>query len=432
MRLILENVGKVQTADIELNGITVIAGENNTGKSTIGKMLFCIFSSFYRIENQIDEERINTIGRHITNFYHETFAFEHPARRYSIRKLAEKFVYRKDEYLGDSRIIRKTIEEFFKSCEPNFDGVVHQDILEQLAERIYSVLDIDDIEIRKAILKKRLNSEFGMKVGFLNGEDTGSKICLKIRDKQIGVEVLDNEKINILESMSLNKEIIYIDDPFVLDDLGSMVPYSFFFGQGHRGNLLEKLKRVKDTEDFGTLDELLVNKKLERILETMNGICDGDLLASEEGSNYSYKTSELNGTLEMANLSTGIKSFVILKTLLKNGSIEENGVVILDEPEIHLHPEWQLRFAEVIVLIQKEFSVNILLNTHSPYFLNAIEVYSKKYGIEEKCKFYLTDEVAGRTSIKDVTKKTELIYEKLARPLQDLENLEYSDGNTIR
>ena len=31
MRLILENVGKVQEADIKLDGITLIAGENNTG-----------------------------------------------------------------------------------------------------------------------------------------------------------------------------------------------------------------------------------------------------------------------------------------------------------------------------------------------------------------------------------------------------------------
>lgn len=72
-----------------------------------------------------------------------------------------------------------------------------------------------------------------------------------------------------------------------------------------------------------------------------------------------------------------MKSFIIIKTLLQNGSIDENGIIILDEPEIHLHPEWQLKFAEIIVLLQKEFGLNILLNTHSPYFLNAIEVYSK-------------------------------------------------------
>ena len=429
MRLILENVGKVQEADIKLDGITLIAGENNTGKSTVGKMLFCIFESFYKIERQISQERINTIGRHIANFYHETF--NRAGRKYSVHDLAAEFVHNKEQYVGDSRIIRKAIENFFENREINFDAIAYQDTLEQLADKIYSVLFIEDTEIRRAILQRTLDSEFGMKIGFLNNESNYSKIQLEIRNSKIEFEVINNENINIIQDMSLNKEIIYIDDPFVLDDLQDLLPYRSVYGLNHRDSLLDKIVRVKDTRDFGALDEILVNKKLERIFETMNGICDGDLTVSEDGGNYSYRTSELNGTLEMSNLSTGIKSFIILKTLLRNGSIIDNGIVILDEPEIHLHPEWQLKFAEVIVLIQKEFGVNILLNTHSPYFLNAIEVYVKKYGIEKKCKFYLTDDNEGRTNIKDVTDQTELIYEKLARPLQDLENLEYSDGNTI-
>ena len=429
MRLILENVGKVQEADIKLDGITLIAGENNTGKSTVGKMLFCIFESFYKIERQISQEPRNTIARHIANFYHETF--NRAGRKYSVHDLAAEFVHNKEQYVGDSRIIRKAIENFFENREINFDAIAYQDTLEQLADKIYSVLFIEDTEIRKAILQRTLDSEFGMKIGFLNNESNYSKIQLEIRNSKIEFEVINNENINIIQDMSLNKEIIYIDDPFVLDDLQDLLPYRSVYGLNHRDSLLDKIVRVKDTRDFGALDEILVNKKLERIFETMNGICDGDLTVSEDGGNYSYRTSELNGTLEMSNLSTGIKSFIILKTLLRNGSINDNGVVILDEPEIHLHPEWQLKFAEVIVLIQKEFGVNILLNTHSPYFLNAIEVYVKKYGIEKKCKFYLTDDNEGRTNIKDVTDQTELIYEKLARPLQDLENLEYSDGNTI-
>ncbi len=68
MKLELKNVGKIKYADVELNGITVIAGENNTGKSTIGKMLFCIFHSFYKIEDQIREERIKSMKRDMTVF----------------------------------------------------------------------------------------------------------------------------------------------------------------------------------------------------------------------------------------------------------------------------------------------------------------------------------------------------------------------------
>lgn len=128
--------------------------------------------------------------------------------------------------------------------------------------------------------------------------------------------------------------------------------------------------------------------------------------------------------MNVRNLSTGLKTFAILKILLQNGVIEYNGTIILDEPEIHLHPEWQLLFAELIVLMQKEFSMHILLNTHSPYFLRAIQVYSARYEIADRCNYYLSEatETGEYAYITDVTDDIERIYRKLSRPLQQLED----------
>lgn len=53
MELSIKNIGKIANADIKLNGITVVAGENNTGKSTIGKVLYSYFSSCYNLDSQI-------------------------------------------------------------------------------------------------------------------------------------------------------------------------------------------------------------------------------------------------------------------------------------------------------------------------------------------------------------------------------------------
>ena len=44
MRIKISNIGKIKEADVTINGITVIAGENNTGKSTVGKALYAIFN----------------------------------------------------------------------------------------------------------------------------------------------------------------------------------------------------------------------------------------------------------------------------------------------------------------------------------------------------------------------------------------------------
>ena len=45
MEIKLENFGKIKSAEVKLDGLTLIAGKNDTGKSTIGKSLFAIISS---------------------------------------------------------------------------------------------------------------------------------------------------------------------------------------------------------------------------------------------------------------------------------------------------------------------------------------------------------------------------------------------------
>ena len=63
MQLKIKNVAKIKEATINFNGITVIAGENNTGKSTIGKLLFTIFNSMNNADEKIDRERRNKLFR---------------------------------------------------------------------------------------------------------------------------------------------------------------------------------------------------------------------------------------------------------------------------------------------------------------------------------------------------------------------------------
>ena len=52
MRLEIQHFSKIKQASIKLDGITVIAGENNTGKSTIGKILSCMFNSMYKVDEK--------------------------------------------------------------------------------------------------------------------------------------------------------------------------------------------------------------------------------------------------------------------------------------------------------------------------------------------------------------------------------------------
>ncbi len=42
MNISISNIGIINTAELQLKGLTVVAGENNSGKTTIGKIIFSI------------------------------------------------------------------------------------------------------------------------------------------------------------------------------------------------------------------------------------------------------------------------------------------------------------------------------------------------------------------------------------------------------
>ena len=88
---------------------------------------------------------------------------------------------------------------------------------------------------------------------------------------------------------------------------------------------------------------------------------------------------------EILNTAYGIKSFGLLQLLNNNGYLNKKYLLILDEPEVHLHPEWQIKYADLIVNLVKN-GIYVLVNSHSPYMIQAIKHYSKEYGLENKTK----------------------------------------------
>ena len=83
MRLKIHDFAKVKDADIIINGITVIAGENNTGKSTIGKVLYAVFNSLYNIDSKIEEQREKEIRDIINRNTRELYASMYSENRIS-------------------------------------------------------------------------------------------------------------------------------------------------------------------------------------------------------------------------------------------------------------------------------------------------------------------------------------------------------------
>ena len=421
MLLRVKNVGMIESASIELNGITVIAGLNNTGKSTVGKMLFCIFNSFFRINEQIETERRSLVNRVLTRALYEDS--DHEYREFDIDGVARTIIKGENEAMGDSISFQNYITGLLTRNDAELEKYVSQIKMDELAEITMNILNVSDEEILANILHKKLIAEFNMQINSIHFPRKMSEITLTIKNVEMMIKIKNNKDLSISNSMSLNTEAIYFDDPYALDDLRNIQPRS---NQTHRAQLRRCLLRESTTSVKDTLIEIITSKKLERVFEKLDSVCPGELVRKPNRT-FAYGEGKAKTMIDIVNVSAGLKTFAIIKTLLLNGSLEENGTIILDEPEIHLHPEWQLVFAELIVLIQKEFKMHILINTHSPYFLYALEVYSYRHGITDKCKYYLTEVNGSTSAILDVSANIESIYKILGRPFQDLENERFSD-----
>lgn len=136
------------------------------------------------------------------------------------------------------------------------------------------------------------------------------------------------------------------------------------------------------------------------------------------------KIDEIIGQ-ECADISSaGIKQFGIIRALLLNGSLKKNSFLIMDEPESSLHPDWQVKFAQILVLLSKELDIGIYLNSHSPMFIEAVSLYSEYYGMLDETSFYLTTKsdnhyVFKRISPRDMAE----VYENLTAPYDVLDSL---------
>ena len=420
MKLTINNIGKLKNAEVVIDGITVITGENDTGKSTVGKVLWSVFNSFYKVYEQIEKERIDFVNEQIYSYVKNLDKSDNVKKK--TLDMAIDIIQNYSIYYRNEENIKNYITEKFK--ENNY--FVDAKVIEELTGDLYVVLGIKSIEIISSIIEQKLSTEFHDEIKNKNTEsqeETSVELCIRNKILNFNIE----EGINVagefvenlkgdIDDFDLATEAVFIDNPFIIDDIENIFEQK---KKNYRQHLVSKLYYNRNEN---TVKKMYVNEKLEKIYKKLNSIASGKITIKNLDVYYKDSKMEINAK----NLSTGLKTFAIIKMLLQNGTLEENGTIILDEPEIHLQPEWQLKFAELIVLLQKEFGMHILLTTHSPYFLNAIEVFSERHKIDDKCKYYVAENEGNSSIIKDVTGNTREIYRKLARPIQDLENIRYS------
>lgn len=461
MKFTLKNIGLIKNSEIKLDGLTVITGHNNSGKTTVGKALYACIEGASDVDNRFEKYKVDFLKQLVAKFsrihkeiYKEVdklISFQQQSKKseeimkfihnffslFTLDSSFEEDCYALNDFLKTAKLsnnINNSLSSFIFNIN-HYQQQLEKDVIFYLSK-------LDNVKHSDFIIKNieaSLQKEFANQIQPVKNksDDLISEINI-IDDIEICKLVISNNKLIDEQStyriFNYNK-VFLIDNPFILDELRNFsynkkdydykinlayknlhkisfintVKYMFtndiinynidllsdlYTDPIHNKNYTHnhKLKIALSSDEFSknVIKKIIDNysDSIKKITKLLNSTIPGEVIAKQQepGFEYIHKDYRLN----LSNLATGTKLFAIMKMLISKEILDNETMLILDEPESHLHPEWQNIFAELLVLLVKDVDCRILLTTHSPNFLLAIEAFMYKHNIIEKCNFYKT------------------------------------------
>lgn len=483
LNLDIEEFGLINNAHIEIGKINVVGGTNASGKSTASKLLYCFLKA---MSINRKEYALNTILPTINRFINLT---KYPRPYGPEGELPDIFNMESeltDIILGydESKKIYKNLGDYYKLREIFDDWKFEIDkfipIFLEKNEKAYSsinkyLLDTNRIGLDKYTHKNSFyRSSYSTLVKYLFSDES----LLKFKGKSIFscdsfksfVSYKPTEDyfgmferwLTLINEYNLSKhdfddfddnfiyhtegDFKYINEVFYIDSISIFdLDYYIFTDDkimkqyGYKEHIEYLLKQLKENDNKPELSDEVI-KKIKNVNGRITDIIKGEVYRTFEDIDFLeldyYYVPENSEKIYNTHISSGIQQISIIQILLSNHKIYPGCFLILDEPEVNLHPEWQFRFAEILVLLAKELDITIYLNSHSPMFIEAMEVLTQYYDMENDTNFYLTEKSENNDSynfVKIEYDELYRIYDNLAKPFDIIEvyrlKNEYKKGN---
>lgn len=405
----VRNCRAVDYANIRLDEVTVLAGVNASGKSTLAHILHAIINLnaiyptlarrqvwneiakivqvVYDLWGRVSENSSPTSDEMFPDFATcEREALERVSdfnalilKISAFAALAIAICADKIEGGGDADASR-AYDAFLRSLNglvadaENTDEVqkrilnrlnaARDDYAKYLKKRDYRVLSHSDEEISKWL------RYFGS-ITLIEGDAPVYSTKAEAGDAAISLMAPLKEIYGI-------KQAFYIESPWVslpqIDEHNRVTLESDRFRHPQKPNaqVLE-----------GNLFEFLCGEF--ELQDTINGI-------QVKGLQRMWEFKRKDGlSFALNDCATGVKAMAILNVLYTRGYLNEETLLIIDEPEAHLHPQWVFEYARVLMLIAKKLKVRMLLTSHSPDMISAIQKVAKVEKLEG-VNFYVAEE----------------------------------------
>ncbi|HIF9352155.1 TPA: AAA family ATPase [Photobacterium damselae] len=413
----IENIGLFEKAQIEINGLCVIAGINDTGKSTLGKIIYSIIQGIKRYATEVEEykdEKIASVTDEVF-FLVRRHTLGNENKNYFEKQFFPPF-FKKDIQDNPYSAINNRI-----NLLENLDteGDRHLKIATQRLYHLLAILTQKESKIE--LIKKSLTNAF---LSEFEGQfcskftKNPSRISIKENDQVVIDITFENDKI---VKLLMHHDLMFSDATLI--DTPVIIQLSHLIK-----GCSSKFSNIKTTSlnvplHWKDLNSKLVNSKY--IFESdnslgFNNLIGGGVNYDEENETFQYERYVDNYRFDVRaiNTASGIKSLSIINLLLISGQLSTRTLLVIDEPEVNLHPEWQIEYAQLISRLVS-FGVTIIVTTHSPYMIDAFKTFDSKYSLNTS--FYLTKKCnRGLSKMYNLTNSVSEIIESLSKPLDTL------------
>ncbi len=89
------------------------------------------------------------------------------------------------------------------------------------------------------------------------------------------------------------------------------------------------------------------------------------------------------GTVNLRNIGMGYWSMTFIIEFLFYCIVKRKKVVILEEPELNLHPSLQVELMDMIIDLVEQYNITVVLETHSEYMLRRLQLRVHEGGAEQ-------------------------------------------------
>ena len=370
MKATFENIGPIKEAELELGDLTIIAGQNNTGKTYLAYTLYGFLKFCQK-------------GSHLYGMIHS-----HKRANEQIREVAQQI-----EETGTASMELEEYKEMLNRLGNEVHATFSQDVIHQVFSAQRG--GFEDAYFQIDLEKHKINENMAYRIPLKD------KImrCF-FRDKKLVFEMDDLENMvpSIIEAgieMLLVKAAFDIcPEPCILSS--ERLGISLFYKEMDfaKNRLVEKLQNLSDDKNLDSFnviqkqsaryakpikDNIDFTRDLSNIQKQKSELADdgfsrvkrmmgGDYKVVKDEIKFISKTkgkNKFNIPLHLA--SSSARGLSDLYFYLKH-SAAPGQLLIIDEPESHLSPTNQILMARLLVFCVNK-GIKVLITTHSDYII---------------------------------------------------------------